>query len=421
MNVAGCSNSSDPDWWEDALRVDSCLACNGYYGPCFGESVCATCHAFLYASQLEQELHPEALTEEQAESDDDCDSGNDEPSDYVDRDASNSNTPQVEADIEYIYLAAAAPPPERAEPSFRLENLNERLQMLVNPRLLDAAPPGLVDRVPPEVLLVIFAFLDDISLVSAGNVCRRWRQIIAANYQQHKWKRSTQKRWPLFAPMVRINDWFSMFSTLINTSFCLTCIYQMSETIPQEVERNAIRSKRLLHDLTVLGKDSLEGVMAVPLDSSLYHWQATIRGPVGSPYEGGLFYLYMKVPFTYPFNPPEVRFLTKIFHPNVSRHGDIGIDSIQKSIWVSSLTLTKVLLSIQSLLTDPYCDVCMEQDIGDLYKQNKKSFENVARRWTWKFAMLDALPLQTCSTGIPIKPIPAAEVKQSQAAAIWDP
>ena len=44
----------DPDWWENALSVDSCIACNGYYGPCFGESVCATCHAFLYASQLEQ-------------------------------------------------------------------------------------------------------------------------------------------------------------------------------------------------------------------------------------------------------------------------------------------------------------------------------------------------------------------------------
>ena len=46
----------DPDFWEDQLKVETCVACNGYYGPCFGEPVCATCHAFLYASHLELEL-----------------------------------------------------------------------------------------------------------------------------------------------------------------------------------------------------------------------------------------------------------------------------------------------------------------------------------------------------------------------------
>jgi ubiquitin-conjugating enzyme E2 D/E len=89
------------------------------------------------------------------------------------------------------------------------------------------------------------------------------------------------------------------------------------------------------------------GIRAQPLDSSYYHWQASITGPAGSPYEGGIFYLYLKVPFTYPFDPPEVRFLTRIFHPNISRHGDIGIDSIQQHNWVSGLTIPKVLISIQ--------------------------------------------------------------------------
>ena len=53
----------------------------------------------------------------------------------------------------------------------------------------------------------------------------------------------------------------------------------------------------------------------------------------------------------YPFRPPEVRFLTKIFHPNVNRHGDIGIDSIQQGNWVSGLTLTKVLLAPRTAVT----------------------------------------------------------------------
>lgn len=54
--------------------------------------------------------------------------------------------------------------------------------------------------------------------------------------------------------------------------------------------------------------------------------------------------------------PPVVRFLTKILHPNVSRHGDVGIDSIHHN-WSLALTISKVLISVQSLLTDPYCQV----------------------------------------------------------------
>lgn len=54
--------------------------------------------------------------------------------------------------------------------------------------------------------------------------------------------------------------------------------------------------------------------------------------------------------------PPVVRFLTKILHPNVSRHGDVGIDSIHHN-WSLALTISKVLISVQSLLTDPYTKV----------------------------------------------------------------
>ena len=196
----------------------------------------------------------------------------------------------------------------------------------------------------------------------------------------------------------------------------------MAEVIPEDINSLPLREKRLGHDLRGLVYDPPEGnfisktdilskfynnhisihimpilvlyslgIKAQPLDASYYHWQASITGPTGSPYEGGVFYLYLKVPFNYPFDPPEVRFLTRILHPNVSRHGDIGIDSILQHNWVIGLTIPKVLISIQSLLTDPYTDVCMEPEIGDLYDQNRKLFESIARRWTWQFAMGDIM------------------------------
>lgn len=86
--------------------------------------------------------------------------------------------------------------------------------------------------------------------------------------------------------------------------------------------------------------------------------------------------------------PPVVRFITKIFHPNISSHGDVGLDSIQHN-WSLALTISKVLISIQSLLADPYCYVCMEPKIGRMYIKNRRTFDQIAKLWTWKYAMHD--------------------------------
>jgi len=93
---------------------------------------------------------------------------------------------------------------------------------------------------------------------------------------------------------------------------------------------------------------------------------------------------------SYPMQPPVVRFVTKVFHPNISRHGDVGLDSIHHN-WSLALTISKVLLSIQSLLTDPFWYVCMEPAIGQLYRNNVHEFNRIARLWTWKYAMHDYL------------------------------
>ena len=388
-----------------------CSACNGYYGPAHGQSVCATCHAFLYANDLDQEVNLQlASVEHESDSDSDHDSGNDEPQEFLFKNANLVGAVGVERSkqdeetkpIESVYYenrvstAAKKYVPNHHLTPIKVESLSEKLAQLSLPRNHEGnLPENVVDLLPPEVLMVIFAFLDDISLFAVGNVCRRWHQLLRSQTTSEQWFVYTRRRWPLYNPMIYIQDWFSTYCALIESSFCLTCIYQMAENIPEDLDSAPLRQKRILHDLRGLHNDASEGITARPLDSSYYHWQASITGPVGSPYEGGLFYLYLKVPFSYPFDPPEVRFLTRIFHPNVSRHGDIGIDSIQQHNWVSGLTIPKVLISIQSLLTDPFTDVCMEPDIGQLYRQNKPMFEAVARQWSWKYAMWDALPAKS--------------------------
>lgn len=213
-----------------------------------------------------------------------------------------------------------------------------------------------INRFPPEVMLTILSFLDELSLWSVGNVCRQWRKLLDLYMHPSNWGKYTIRRWPLFKPFNRIEDWFETYTNMIRSSCCLACIRQMAMQKTPQQEENYWRRNRLRSELKLIRTDPPEGIQAIPLDSMSCHWQATIKGPTGSPYEGGLFYLYIQVPYSYPMSPPVVRFLTKIYHPNISRHGDIGIDAINHN-WSLALTICKVLISIQSLLTDPYCKV----------------------------------------------------------------
>jgi len=118
----------------------------------------------------------------------------------------------------------------------------------------------------------------------------------------------------------------------------------------------------------------------------LFTWTATIIGPSDSPYEGGVFFLEIHFPNDYPFKPPKVKFLTKVYHPNVASSGAICLD-ILKDEWSPALTVSKVLLSICSLLTDPNPDDPLVPEIAQLFKTDRKAYEENARAWTQKMAV----------------------------------
>nr|CAI5854152.1 unnamed protein product [Callosobruchus analis] len=84
---------------------------------------------------------------------------------------------------------------------------------------------------------------------------------------------------------------------------------------------------------------------------NFYEWVSTILGPPGSVYEGGVFFLDIHFSPEYPFKPPKVTFRTRIYHCNINSQGVICLD-ILKDNWSPALTISKVLLSICSLLTD---------------------------------------------------------------------
>ncbi|KAH7817659.1 putative Ubiquitin-conjugating enzyme E2 [Monocercomonoides exilis] len=145
--------------------------------------------------------------------------------------------------------------------------------------------------------------------------------------------------------------------------------------------------RRIQKELLDLKKDPPVNCSAGPVsETDLFHWQATIMGPSDSPFQGGIFFLDIQFPTDYPFKPPKCRFITKVFHPNINSSGSICLD-ILKDQWSPALTISKVLLSICSLLTDPNPDDPLAPDVAHMLNTDKKRYEATAREWTRKYAM----------------------------------
>jgi ubiquitin-conjugating enzyme E2 D/E len=144
--------------------------------------------------------------------------------------------------------------------------------------------------------------------------------------------------------------------------------------------------KRIQRELKDMLKEPVPNVSAGPKsDTDLYAWEATIFGPDNSPYQGGVFKLKINFPSEYPFKPPKVAFETKMYHPNINSQGSICLDILGHQ-WSPVLTISKVLLSICSLITDPNPDDPLAGDVARVYKSNRPEFDKTAREWTIKYA-----------------------------------
>ncbi|KAI8983837.1 ubiquitin-conjugating enzyme/RWD-like protein [Pilobolus umbonatus] len=144
-------------------------------------------------------------------------------------------------------------------------------------------------------------------------------------------------------------------------------------------------AKRISKELAEISLDPPSNCSAGPKGDNLYEWVSTIAGPAGSPYAGGIFFLDVHFPQEYPFKPPKVVFRTRIYHCNINSQGAICLD-ILKDNWSPALTISKVLLSICSLLTDANPHDPLVGSIAQEYLTNREEHDSIAREWTKRYA-----------------------------------
>ncbi|NWU11760.1 UBE2T enzyme, partial [Cephalopterus ornatus] len=149
------------------------------------------------------------------------------------------------------------------------------------------------------------------------------------------------------------------------------------------------RRTRLQRELALLAAEPPPGISCWHSGPRADRLRAQILGGADTPYEKGIFNLEIIVPERYPFEPPKIRFLTPIYHPNIDSAGRICLDVLKlppKGAWRPSLSISTLLSSIQLLMAEPNPDDPLMADISSEYKYNKQLFLLRAREWTERHA-----------------------------------
>lgn len=120
-------------------------------------------------------------------------------------------------------------------------------------------------------------------------------------------------------------------------------------------------------------------------EDNLFEWEVAIFGPPDTLYQGGYFKAHMKFPPDYPYSPPSIRFLTKVWHPNVYENGDLCISILHPPVddpqsgelpcerWNPTQNVRTILLSVISLLNEPNTYSPANVDASVMYRRWRDS------------------------------------------------
>ncbi|KHN74886.1 Ubiquitin-conjugating enzyme E2 1 [Toxocara canis] len=121
-------------------------------------------------------------------------------------------------------------------------------------------------------------------------------------------------------------------------------------------------------------EDPPAGVSGAPTEDNILMWEAIIFGPQDTPFEDGTFKLTLEFTEEYPNKPPTVKFISKMFHPNVYADGSICLDILQNR-WSPTYDVAAILTSIQSLLDEPNPNSPANSLAAQLYQENRREYE----------------------------------------------
>ncbi|KAF5620040.1 ubiquitin ligase UBC4 [Fusarium sp. NRRL 52700] len=149
-------------------------------------------------------------------------------------------------------------------------------------------------------------------------------------------------------------------------------------------------SKRITKEFAEISQNPPEGfTVSLPPDESIYTWHVTLTAPESTPYYPGKFGIVLTLPTGYPFKPPVVKFVTRIYHPNVTNdgQGNICLGLLKPDAWKPSTQLRAVLEGLRNILEEPQIDSPLEERIAQEYQNNRAEFNKNAKKHVELYAM----------------------------------
>ena len=138
---------------------------------------------------------------------------------------------------------------------------------------------------------------------------------------------------------------------------------------------NQLRIRRQFEELAdrvkiILSKPTSH-IFVTLYNKNIKHWKGYIVGPEGTPYDGGIFRVDIKLPSQYPIRPPLMRIETKIWHPDFSSVNGTECLDITWNKWSPAFTIHSVLLTYYTLLCQPSQNDPQDGTVALEYKNDR--------------------------------------------------
>ena len=142
--------------------------------------------------------------------------------------------------------------------------------------------------------------------------------------------------------------------------------------------------------------ESGDGCFTVGLvdEDNYFKWEVSIEGPENTMFEGSIMRAILTFPVDYPMNPPDMLFLTKMWHPNIFKNGKVCISILHKpeidetnpqerldEKWRPVLGVKEIIMSVSSMLISPNCESPANVDAALQYQSNLGEYKKKIRKF----------------------------------------